>query len=162
MRKADLILAVIDCSVPLEAEDRELLASLKGRKAIVILNKNDITRAVSEEEVRALSGGAACIFVSALYQSGLDEVRNELRRITARQDADAGRELFLTNLRHVDLVKKALEAVRRAQDSIAQQMPEDCIVVDLTEAWNLMGEITGDTVDNELINTIFDRFCVGK
>lgn len=162
MRKADLILAVIDCSVPLEAEDRELLVSLKGRKAIVILNKNDMTRAVSEEEVRALSGGAACIFVSALYQSGLDEVRNELRRITARQDADAGRELFLTNLRHVDLVKKALEAVRRAQDSIAQQMPEDCIVVDLTEAWNLMGEITGDTVDNELINTIFDRFCVGK
>lgn len=162
MRKADLILAVIDCSVPLEAEDRELLASLKGRKAIVILNKNDMTRAVSEEEVRELSGGASCIFVSALYQSGLDEVRNELRRITARQDADAGRELFLTNLRHVDLVKKALEAVRRAQDSIAQQMPEDCIVVDLTEAWNLMGEITGDTVDNELINTIFDRFCVGK
>lgn len=162
MRKADLILAVIDCSVPLEAEDRELLVSLKGRKAIVILNKNDMTRAVSEEEVRELSGGASCIFVSALYQSGLDEVRNELRRITARQDADAGRELFLTNLRHVDLVKKALEAVRRAQDSIAQQMPEDCIVVDLTEAWNLMGEITGDTVDNELINTIFDRFCVGK
>lgn len=162
MKTADLIMAVIDCSVPLEEEDRELLASLRGRQAIVILNKNDMSRAVSAEEIRNLSGNVPCIFVSALYQSGLDDVRQELRRLTARQDAEAGRELFLTNLRHVDLVKKALEAVRRARESISLSLPEDCIVVDLTEAWQLLGEITGDTVDNELINTIFERFCVGK
>ena len=62
----------------------------------------------------------------------------------------------------MDLVKKALEAVRRAQQSLKDGMPADCITVDLVEAWNRMGEITGETVDNELINKIFERFCVGK
>ena len=62
----------------------------------------------------------------------------------------------------MDLVKKALEAVHRAQESLTAGMPTDCITVDLVEAWNRMGEITGETVDNELINTIFERFCVGK
>ena len=72
------------------------------------------------------------------------------------------RDSFLTNLRHVDLVKKSLASVERALESVRNGMPADCIVVDLTEAWTQMGAITGDTVDDELINGIFERFCVGK
>ena len=145
MEKADLIMAVIDSSRPLSEEDRALLTSLRGRKALVILNKYDLPQ---EIETR--------------YGSGMAELEEELHHITSHQDVSAGRELFLTNLRHVDLVKKALAAVRRAEESIRSGMPADCITIDVTEAWHTLGEITGDTVDQELINSIFERFCVGK
>ncbi len=162
MEKADLIMAVIDGSTPLEAEDKELLRSLKGRKALVILNKYDLPQEVEISDIQAITGHIPVVPISARYGSGMEELEEELTKITEHQDAAAGRELFLTNLRHVDLVKKSLEAVERAQESISYGMPADCITVDLTEAWNTMGEITGDTIDNELIHTIFERFCVGK
>lgn len=162
MEQADLVLAVIDGSHPLEKEDKELLSSLKGRKSMVILNKYDLPQEVDEEEIKALAGEVPVVSISARYGSGMEELEEALRRLTETQDRDAGRRLFLTNLRHVDLVKKALEAVRRAQKSLQDGMPADCITVDLVEAWNRMGEITGETVDNELINKIFERFCVGK
>ncbi len=162
MEKADLIMAVIDGSEPLSKEDKDLLASLKGRKALVILNKYDLPQELDAKDVQALAGHIPVVPISARYGSGMEELEEELHRITDHQDAAAGRQLFLTNLRHVDLVKKSLDAVERAQESLAEGMPADCITVDLTEAWQTMGEITGDTIDNELINTIFERFCVGK
>lgn len=162
MEQADLVLAVIDGSHPLEKEDKELLSSLKGRKSMVILNKYDLPQEVDEEEIKTLAGDVPVVSLSARYGSGMEELEESLRRLTETQDRDAGRRLFLTNLRHVDLVKKALEAVHRAQKSLQDGMPADCITVDLVEAWNRLGEITGETVDNELINKIFERFCVGK
>lgn len=162
MAKADLVLAVIDGSQPLSEEDKSLLKNLKGRKAMVILNKYDLPQEIGEEEIHEAAGPIPVVPISARYGSGMEELEEALRRLTEHQDRDAGRELFLTNLRHVDLVKKALEAVHRAQESLSAGMPADCITVDLVEAWNRMGEITGETVDNELINTIFERFCVGK
>ena len=162
MEKADLVMAVIDGSEPLSKEDKELLTSLKGRKALVILNKYDLPQELDAKDVEALAGHIPVVPISARYGSGMEELEEELHRITDHQDAMAGRELFLTNLRHVDLVKKSLVAVERAQESLSAGMPADCITVDLTEAWQTMGEITGDSIDNELINTIFERFCVGK
>ena len=162
MERADLILAVIDGSAPLAEEDQKLLAALAERKALVILNKYDMPQEIGAADIRAIAGEVPVVSISARYGSGMDELEEELRRMTATQDAEAGRELFLTNLRHVDAAKKSLEAVKRAEESLSDQMPADCIVVDLTEAWHTLGEITGDTVDNELINSIFERFCVGK
>lgn len=162
MEKADLILAVIDGSIPLTDEDISLLKELDGRKAMVILNKYDLAAEVDEKKIHEILPSISVVPISARYGSGLDELDDALRSLTIRQDQVAGRELFLTNLRHVDLVKKALEAVHRAKDSLENSMPADCITVDLVEAWNHMGEITGESIDNELINKIFERFCVGK
>ena len=162
MEKADLIMAVIDGSRPLSEEDRALLASLRGRKALVILNKYDMPQEIETRDVKALAGDIPVVPISARYGSGMAELEEELHHITQHQDVSAGRELFLTNLRHVDLVKKALAAVRRAEESIRSGMPADCITIDVTEAWHTLGEIIGDTVDQELINSIFERFCVGK
>ncbi|CDA49667.1 tRNA modification GTPase MnmE [Dialister sp. CAG:486] len=162
MEKADLIMAVIDGSRPLSEEDRALLASLRGRKALVILNKYDLPQEIETRDVKALAGDIPVVPISARYGSGMAELEEELHHITQHQDVSAGRELFLTNLRHVDLVKKALADVRRAEESIRSGMPADCITIDVTEAWHTLGEITGDTVDQELINSIFERFCVGK
>ena len=162
MEKADLILAVIDGSSPLDEEDKEILHSLVGKKAIVILNKYDLTPEVKAEDIWEIAGHVPVVSLSARYGSGMDELRDELRKITEKQDADAGRVLFLTNLRHVELVRKALDNVLRARASVREGIQADFIVIDLTEAWKTMGEITGDTMDDELIHSIFSRFCVGK
>ena len=115
MEKADLIMAVIDGSRPLSEEDRALLNSLFGRKALVILNKYDLPQEIETRDVKALAGDIPVVPISARYGSGIAELEEELHHITRHQDVSAGRELFLTNLRHVDLVKKALAAVRRAE-----------------------------------------------
>jgi len=162
MEKADLILAVIDGSSPLDEEDKEILHSLVGKKAIVILNKYDLTPEVKAEDIWEIAGHVPVVSLSARYGSGMDELREELRKITEKQDTDAGRILFLTNLRHVELVRKALDNVLRARASVREGLQADFIVIDLTEAWKTMGEITGDTMDDELIYSIFSRFCVGK
>ena len=162
MEKADLILAVIDGSSPLDEEDKTILYSLGGKKAIVILNKYDLTPEVKVEDIWEIAGHVPVVSLSARYGSGMDELREELRKITEKQDADAGRVLFLTNLRHVELVRKALDNVLRARASVREGLQADFIVIDLTEAWKTMGEITGDTMDDELIHSIFSRFCVGK
>lgn len=162
MEKADLILAVIDGSSPLDEEDKTILHSLGGKKAIVILNKYDLTPEVKAEDIWEIAGHVPVVSLSARYGSGMDELRDELRKITEKQDADAGRVLFLTNLRHVELVRKALDNVFRARASVREGLQADFIVIDLTEAWKTMGEITGDTMDDELIHSIFSRFCVGK
>lgn len=162
MEKADLILAVIDGSSPLDEEDKTILHSLVGKKAIVILNKYDLTPEVKAEDIWEIAGHVPVVSLSARYGSGMDELREELRKITEKQDTDAGRILFLTNLRHVELVRKALDNVLRARASVREGLQADFIVIDLTEAWKTMGEITGDTMDDELIHSIFSRFCVGK
>ena len=162
MEKADLILAVIDGSSPLDEEDKTILHGLGGKKAIVILNKYDLTPEVKAEDIWEIAGQIPVVSLSARYGSGMDELRDELRKITEKQDTDAGRILFLTNLRHVELVRKALDNVLRARASVREGLQADFIVIDLTEAWKTMGEITGDTMDDELIHSIFSRFCVGK
>lgn len=162
MERADLILAVLDGSRPMEAEDTELLTFIRDRQALVILNKSDLPQVITPESVAALAGSVPVIPLSAKCGQGIDGLEEALRTLTAGQDADAGRELFLTNLRHVELVRRALEAVRRAREADGAALPADCIVVDLTESWHLLGEITGDAVDDELISSIFSRFCVGK
>lgn len=162
MEAADLILAVIDASRPLTEEDKEILADLRGRRAVVLMNKSDLPAAACAEDIRAIAGSVPVISLSAKNGDGMDALRGELRKLTEHQDAEAGRTLYLTNLRHIEAVRRALEAASRAAASAAEGLPADCITVDLTEAWQALGEITGEAVDDELIHAIFSNFCVGK
>jgi tRNA modification GTPase len=163
MNQADLILAVIDSSKKLSDEDINILHSIDGRRAIVILNKYDMPQEISEEDIyRYVDRSIPVVSISARYGSGIDQLEALLQEMTNTQDLEAGRQLFLTNLRHVDLAEKALQAVRRAIDGCEDHMPPECIAVDLTEAFDTLGEITGEHVDDELINSIFQNFCVGK
>ena len=163
MNEADLILAVVDGSVPLTTEDEHILSSLERRRAIVIINKYDLEQVVTTKQIHSLAGNdIPLVHLSARYGSGIEELETLLHQMLSMEDLDVGRKLFLMNLRHMELAKKALDAIKRAEEAVAQQMPADCIVVDLTESFRFMGEITGDTVDDELIDSIFKNFCVGK
>ncbi len=162
METADLILAVFDASAPLTEEDRALLAALSDKKSLLLLNKSDLPRAVSEKELRAILPDAPVLSLSAQTGEGIAELETALQKAAGLQDIDDGRTLLLTNLRHEDLVRRALAAVTRAKEAAERKLSADCITVDLTEAYTLLGEITGETVDEDLLHAIFSRFCVGK
>lgn len=161
MASADLILAVINGSEVLTEADRELLKEINDRRAVIILNQSDRPQKTTDEDIRTF-GKWPVVSLSARYRQGMEKLEEVLRKFTAGQDAEASRELYLMNERHVNLVGKALRAVRRAHDACGAGLSADCISVDLTEAWEDLGRITGDTVDDELISSIFSRFCVGK
>lgn len=162
MEKADLVLMVIDSSKELEESDKKLLEEISKRKAVVLLNKSDLEKKTTKETVSKYAKDLPVLEISAKNKTGMNKLEKVLEDYVKTGDIEDGRALFLTNLRHIDLVKKAYESVIRAKESLQLYMPADCIVVDLTESWNILGEITGDTVDDELINSIFSRFCVGK
>ncbi len=162
METADLILAVFDASAPLTEEDRALLAALSGKKSLLLLNKSDLPRAVSEKELQTILPDAPVLALSAQTGEGIAELETALQKAAGLQDIDDGRTLLLTNLRHEDLVRRALAAVTRAKEAAERKLSADCITVDLTEAYTLLGEITGETVDEDLLHAIFSRFCVGK
>lgn len=162
MEKADLVLMVIDSSKELEESDKKLLEEISKRKAVVLLNKSDLEKKTTKETVSKYAKDLPVLEISAKNKTGMNKLEKVLEDYVKTGDIEDGRALFLTNLRHIDLVKKAYESIIRAKESLQLYMPADCIVVDLTESWNILGEITGDTVDDELINSIFSRFCVGK
>ncbi len=162
METADLILAVFDASAPLTEEDRGLLTALSDKKALLLLNKSDLAATVSETDLHAVLPQATILSLSAQTGDGMPALEAALETAAGLQDIDDGRVLVLTNARHTDLVRRALEAVRRAKSAAGQKLSADCLAVDLTEAYMFLGEITGETMDEDLIHAIFSRFCVGK
>ena len=162
METADLILAVLDASQPVSEEDKAIFRTLSGRRAIIILNKCDLEARVSEKEIETEFPGIPVLTLSAKTGAGTEKLEAALTRIVETEDMETGRALLLTNMRHENLMRRAAAALTRARDAAEAAVPADCIAVDLTEAFTALGDITGETVDDELIHSIFARFCVGK
>lgn len=159
MDKADIILVVIDSSRPLSEEDRAILEDTKERNVLIVLNKSDLTPVVAEKDLGQY--GHPVLSLSAGTGEGLEALKEQLLSL-ALSHADTAGSALLTNTRHIELVRQSREALKRALDSIEAGMPVDCAVVDLREAWDLLGSITGDTVHDDIVEEIFSRFCLGK
>lgn len=159
MDKADIILVVIDSSRPLSEEDRAILEDTKERNVFIVLNKSDLTPVVAEKDLGQY--GHPVLSLSAGTGEGLEALKEQLLSL-ALSHADTAGSALLTNTRHIELVRQSREALKRALDSIEAGMPVDCAVVDLREAWDLLGSITGDTVHDDMVEEIFSRFCLGK
>lgn len=159
MNKADVILAVIDSSRPLTAEDREILHDIQQKNALIVLNKSDLTPVVTEADLQEY--GKPVFTISASTGEGLEGLKEALLA-QALGRSDASGSALLTNTRHIELVRQSRAALQRALDSIEAGMPVDCAVVDLRDAWDLLGSITGDTVHDDMVTEIFSRFCLGK
>ncbi|WP_308590025.1 tRNA uridine-5-carboxymethylaminomethyl(34) synthesis GTPase MnmE [uncultured Megasphaera sp.] len=159
MDKADVILVVIDRSRPLSDEDKAILDETKDKNAFIILNKTDLPAVVAAADLEGY--GHPVLSVSAGTGEGLDTLKDQLLA-QALSHADTAGSALLTNTRHIELVRQSREALQRALDSIENGMPVDCAVVDLREAWDLLGSITGDTVHDDMVEEIFSRFCLGK
>lgn len=160
MDRADIILVVVDQSRPLQEEDRQILETARGRQALIVLNKEDLQPAFATEELQ--SYGLPLLSISASTGVGMGELKDAMLSLALKQGLMAAQSALLANTRHIELVRQSREALQRALDTIEAGMPVDCAIVDIREAWELLGSITGDTVHDDIIEEIFSRFCLGK
>ncbi len=159
---ADLILLLLDSSLPLSVEDREVLALLQGRQAIILINKTDLPTALDMDEVHTYAAPKQVIKVSVMEGHGLPELEKKIVDMVYSGQVQEKEGAFINNLRQASLLEQAKEHLVAVQGTIDDGMPPDCIVVDLRDAWDKLGEITGDTVGEDIINQIFTKFCIGK
>ena len=158
MERADVLLVVLDGSQALMAEDAELLHTPAAAK-IVAINKSDLTQALTEAEVRAHCPEASVLTLCAQRSEGLDALKAHLLSFAP---TDGAQSAALTQARHVQAARSACAALRDAVSSVDAGMPLDITSVDLTRAMHILGEITGETLDEDVIDRVFSTFCVGK
>ena len=158
---ADLILYVVDSSLPLDDNDREIMELLAGRKSIVIYNKTDLTAAVDIEELKTKTGSPV-IPVSVVEETGISQLEDEIKRMFFHGELSFNDEVYITNARHKAALEEAKESLKLVLGSIEMGMPEDFFSIDLMNAYESLGRIVGESVGEDLVNEIFSKFCVGK
>ena len=158
---ADLILYVVDSSLPLDDNDREIMELLSGRKSIVIYNKTDLEAAVDIEELKAKTGSPV-IPVSVVEETGISQLEDEIKRMFFHGELSFNDEVYITNARHKAALEEAKESLKLVMDSIAMGMSEDFFSIDLMNAYESLGRIVGESVGEDLVNEIFSKFCMGK
>ena len=158
---ADLIIFVVDGSRPLDESDREIMEFIRGRKSIIVLNKSDLEIVVGKDELEGMSGQKV-IPVSAKEEQGIEELEQEIKRLFYRGELKFNDQVYITNVRHKEALEQTLRSLMMVKRSIEDCMPEDFYSIDLMDAYEQLGLITGEAVDDDLVNEIFARFCMGK
>lgn len=160
--RADLILMVLDASLPLNEEDRKILTSLRDRPAIILINKADLPVLLDEKEVQAIALNKEIIHISVVENQGINEMEDQIAKMVYQGTVSGNEGHIVTNVRHQFAIKRAFVSLSDVLQTIDDVMPIDCIVIDLKAAWEALGEITGDTVGEDIIDKIFANFCIGK
>lgn len=158
---ADLIIYVVDGSCPLDENDYQIMELIKGRKSIVLLNKTDLDTVITPEEVEKRTGSEV-IAVSAKEQRGIDLLEQKVKDLFLKGEIDFNDEVMITNVRHKTAMSEALKSLKLVEQSIEDQMPEDFYSIDLMNAYEQLGTIVGESLEDDLVNEIFSKFCMGK
>ena len=162
IREADLCLFVVDRSVPLQQEDRDVAAATRGKATVVVVNKIDLPPVAPPEELSALADGAPLVPVSVLSGEGLGALREAVLQAVFRGRAIRSDELLVSNPRHKAILARAESHLVDAIASLEAALPADCTACDLRAAVDALGEITGETATEDILDAIFSQFCVGK
>lgn len=162
IESADLIIAVFDISTDLTEEDYNIIDLIKGRKALVLLNKTDLPKKYSEDRLRELLEGVDIISASVINEVGLDVLEDSIKEMFYSGEIELDSSVVVTNLRHKNQLEKALVNMESALNDIRAQVPLDCIEVDLRDCWENLGEILGETIGEDILDKIFAEFCIGK
>ena len=160
MDQADIILALFDQSRPLDQEDQDLMDLLKGRKVLYILNKSD-EKGKWDQDFKDFFQGKETFSISVLNKEGIQDLEEALKNIYYDGQVDV-RGLAVTNLRQLDALRRTKKSIEAIKDGVEMDVPMDCIEVDVREALNSIGEITGQTVTEDILDRIFHDFCIGK
>ena len=160
-KDADLILYVVDSSVPLDENDKEIIELLKDKKAIVILNKMDLQQQVTEEDLKEKTNHPV-VAVSAKEEEGIEFLEAKIKEMFFEGDLSFNDEIYITNMRHKAAIEDAKRSLEMVENSIEMQMPEDFFSIDLMNAYEALGSIIGESVGEDLVNEIFSKFCTGK
>ncbi|MFP7493220.1 tRNA uridine-5-carboxymethylaminomethyl(34) synthesis GTPase MnmE [Terribacillus saccharophilus] len=162
LKQSDLILLVLNHGEALSDEDRQLFEAVAGLDVIVIVNKTDLPQQIDLEEVRKLTGDRPLITTALIEEKGIDELELAIKDTFFAGEIDGGDLSYISNVRHIQLLKQSLSSLREAMNGIEMQMPMDIVQIDVTRTWELLGEIIGDTVHESLIDQLFSQFCLGK
>ncbi|MEA3345805.1 MAG: tRNA uridine-5-carboxymethylaminomethyl(34) synthesis GTPase MnmE [Chloroflexota bacterium] len=159
LAQADLVLLVVDGSEPLQKQDWDISDSIGTQPTLVVVNKQDLSQRV---KLDGFLSRASRVHISALTGKGLDELEQAVVDLVLSGSVLASQTPLVSNPRHQALLQQAREGVRAAQDTLTQGLPSDFVAIDLTEAITALGKITGQTVSEDLLESIFANFCVGK
>lgn len=160
-KDSDLILYVVDSSVPLDENDKEIIELLKDKKAIVILNKMDLQQQVTEEDLKEKTNHPV-VAVSAKEEEGIEFLEAKIKEMFFEGNLSFNDEIYITNMRHKAAIEDAKRSLELVENSIEMQMPEDFFSIDLMNAYEALGSIIGESVGEDLVNEIFSKFCTGK
>ena len=167
-KEADLVIYVIDASTPLDENDEEILHLIAGKQAIILLNKSDLDMIVTKEEVEKQyfainpAKNIPIIEVSVKKNQGISELEQILKDMFFEGNLAFNDEIYITNIRHKTALQDAYESLKKVNESIDAGMPEDFYSIDLMDAYESLGSITGETIGEDLVNEIFSKFCMGK
>ena len=161
-KEADLILYVADSSTALDENDEEIIELFEGRKVIVLLNKSDLEPVTTEQILKEKVGEHPVICVSAKDETGFEQLEDTLKNMFLEGSLSFNDEVCITNMRHKAALMDAKESLKQVTESIAHDMPEDFFSIDLMSAYESLGTIIGEAVDDDLVNEIFSKFCMGK
>ncbi len=162
-KTADLIIYVVDVSRPLDDNDEEIMRLVRSRKTIVLLNKSDLDSLISKEMLRErMENETPVIEISAKEETGIRELEETLKAMFLKGEVSFNDEIYITNIRQKTALQEALTSLEKVAESIENQMPEDFYSIDLMDAYESLGSITGETIGEDLVNEIFSKFCMGK
>ena len=159
---ADLLIAIFDSSKELDDEDLEILKLAKNKKSILILNKIDLNTKIDEKDIRLKGVGSKIIKISALNNIGIDKLYNEITNLFNLNEINLDNEIVITNIRHKNLISKAIQNVKKTKETIENKMPLDIIAIFIKDILEDLGNITGEIVTDDIIDEIFAKFCLGK
>ena len=160
--EADLIIFVMDSSREISDEDKEIIETIGNRKAIVLINKIDLGRSWSTEEIQSMMPNASIIETSMLQRKGVDKIEEEIVNMVYSGNVKQSESVMVTNVRHKELLEKAKESLSDAYNMAVAREAMDFIEIDINAAYGFLGEIIGETVSDDIINEVFARFCLGK
>ena len=159
--KADLTIYVIDSSTELDENDFEIMELLDEQHSIVLLNKSDLTPATTEETVKKHLN-TKVISISAKNHTGIQELEDTIKEMFFHGEVSLNDEVYITNVRQKTSLQEALDSLHLVMQSIEDGMPEDFYSIDLMNAYEELGKIIGEAVEDDLVNEIFSKFCMGK
>jgi len=163
LNAASCAVVVLDGATPVDADDRLVAQAVSATTVIAAVNKTDLAKQIGEADVRELVGGAPIVEVSALLETGLESLTDEIGRAVFGPKVDRGEdEVMMFRARHRDAALRAAEALGRAEDALAREAPLELVASDLSEAARSLGEITGAVTTEDVLGRIFADFCIGK
>ncbi|QQT10405.1 tRNA uridine-5-carboxymethylaminomethyl(34) synthesis GTPase MnmE [Staphylococcus pasteuri] len=162
LSQADLILFVLNNNEVLTEDDQTLYDVVKNEDVIVIINKTDLETNLDINEVKEMIGDTPLIQTSMLKQEGIDELEIQIRDLFFGGDVQNQDMTYVSNSRHISLLKQARQSIQDAIDAAESGIPMDMVQIDLTRTWEILGEIIGESASDELIDQLFSQFCLGK
>ena len=156
INQADLILFVVNYNEKLSEEDKLILSKLKGKNYITVVNKCDLEKKIDDSNLENV------IYVSALNDVNIDEIGKKIKEMFNLEKIETTDLTYLTSARSLSILRKVLDSVKNVRKGIEENYPIDMVEIDLKDIWNLLGEIIGESYDEELLDQLFSRFCVGK